>query len=68
MFHRFICWTGPIPKELGALSKLFFLWLDGNNLSGEQPKKMLWILEPHLLTHAVGELVFQNSSEKIENM
>ena len=31
--------TGPIPKELGALSKLKELWLGQNRLTGEEPKK-----------------------------
>ena len=35
----YVCCTGPIPKELGALSKLEKLTLDENGLTGEKPKK-----------------------------
>ena len=31
--------TGPIPKELGAVSKLVQLRLHDNGLTGEEPKK-----------------------------
>ena len=36
-YHVFC--TGPIPKELGALSQLVQLWLNENGLTGEEPKK-----------------------------
>jgi hypothetical protein len=32
--------SGPIPSELGLLTKLKYLWLDGNSLSGTLPTEL----------------------------
>lgn len=45
-FPRDIFCPGPIPKELGALSKLETLALINNKLTGEKTGSvLLWILE-----------------------